>query len=77
MRPKEKVKLQVDVLFDVFDLDNYFLFMVILRTEWVLLYSIFRLFFFINKIWLFKNFGPLCRRLISSDSASAHFIHIF
>ena len=35
MRPKEKVKLQVDVLFDVFDLDNYFLFMVILRTEWV------------------------------------------
>ena len=48
MRPKEKVKLKVDFLFDVFDLarPNYFLFMVILSTEWVLFYSIFRLFFF-------------------------------
>ena len=38
MRPKVKVKLKVDILFGVFDLDNYFLFMVILRIEWVLFY---------------------------------------
>ena len=55
MRPKEKVKLKVDFLFDMFDLDNYFLFMVILRTEWVLFYSIFRLCFFFFFFFFYKQ----------------------